>query len=429
MMKIHWFSPLPPARTDIANYTARLAPHLAAHAEVVFCHDQAETPEDFPYPVRAICDLSPTELNQADLNIYHIGNNADFHGAIWSTAQRHPGLVVLHDFAVHEFVCGMLNVSGNRDTPQQGQHYIRLMTALYGDAGYQAALAVNAGRLSPAVAAEQFPLCEAVADGALAILTHNPRLESDLRQRLPLLPVHSLPLPYPAPATPAPAERAAGTSLRLISFGFTGPNRRLLEFIDAWAASPVRAKIQLDICGELWDPALVRQKLAEHGLTGQANLHGFVSAHTLDSLLDQAHLALNLRYPSMGEASGSQLRIWSRALASVVTDTGWYAGLPDECVFKIRPDHEAEDLCRLLQRLVAQPEQVQQVGAAGARQLAVHAPEHYAHRLIGLCAAERQEWHLRWLAGQMARRAGVLMAEIVNGQALVPGAVGDLFQH
>lgn len=129
----------------------------------------------------------------------------------------------------------------------------------------------------------------------------------------------------------------------------------------------------------------------------------------------------------MGEASGSQLRIWSRALASVVTDTGWYASLPDECVFKIRPKHEAEDLGRLLQRLVAQPEQVQQVGAAGARQLAVHAPEHYAHRLIGLCAAEHQEWHLRWLAGQMAHRAGTLLADFIPGQALVPEAVGDLF--
>ena len=78
MMKIHWFSPLPAARTDIANYTARLAPYLSAHAEIVFCYDGAETPADFPYPVRAIRDLSPTELNQADLNIYHIGNNATF---------------------------------------------------------------------------------------------------------------------------------------------------------------------------------------------------------------------------------------------------------------------------------------------------------------------------------------------------------------
>lgn len=427
MMKIHWFSPLPPARTDIANYTARLAPHLTASAEVVFCHDQAETPTDFPYPVRAIRDLSPTELNQADLNIYHLGNNADFHGAIWTTAQRHPGLVVLHDFAVHEFVCGMLNVHGNRDTARQSERYIELMAGLYSDAGYQAALAVNAGRLAPAIAAEQFPLCEAVVDDNLAVLTHNPRLQPELVQRLPLVPVHALPLPYPQPDTPANPQRPGGSTLRIVSFGFTGPNRRLLEFIDTWAASPVRSGIRLDICGELWDANLVKEKLARHGLTGQANLHGFVSHQALDELLDKAHLALNLRYPSMGEASGSQLRIWSRALASAVTDTGWYASLPDDCVFKIRPEHEAADLDQLLRRLADNPTQGQAVGAAGARQLAEHAPARYAQQLLELCRAGLPEWHTRWLAGRMAQRAGALSAEFIAGQAFIPLAIGDLF--
>ena len=427
MMKIHWFSPLPPARTDIANYTARLAPHLAAAAEVVFCHEHTEAPTDFPYPVRAIRDLSPTELNQADLNIYHIGNNADFHGAIWTTAQRHPGLVVLHDFAIHEFVCGMLNVHGNRDTPQRSERYIELMAGLYGDAGYKAALDVNAGRLSPAIAAEQFPLCEIVLDGALAVLTHNPRLQPDLSQRLPVLPIHTLPLPYPQAAASVNAQRPAGPPLRVVSFGFTGPNRRLLEFIDAWSASPVRARIRLDICGELWDANLVTERLACHGLASQAQLHGFVSHQALDSLLDKAHLALNLRYPSMGEASGSQLRIWSRALASAVTDTGWYATLPDASVFKIRPEHEAADIDQLLRRLAADPAQAQAVGEAGARQLAEHAPEHYAQQFLDLCKSGLSSWHTRWLACQMARRAGALSAEFVAGQAFIPHAIGDLF--
>ena len=128
----------------------------------------------------------------------------------------------------------------------------------------------------------------------------------------------------------------------------------------------------------------------------------------------------------MGEASGSQLRIWSRALASAVTDTGWYASLPDNCVFKIRYTHEAEDLEHLLQRLVAQPELAQRVGQAGAYQLAAHAPTHYAQQLMEMCDTKRRDWHLHWLARQMACRAGTLTADFVAGQALIPAVVGDV---
>jgi hypothetical protein len=38
--RIHWFSPLAPARTDIAHYTGRLLPALAARASVTLWTSQ-----------------------------------------------------------------------------------------------------------------------------------------------------------------------------------------------------------------------------------------------------------------------------------------------------------------------------------------------------------------------------------------------------
>ena len=37
---IHWFSPLPPARTDIAEYTRRILPALNREAQVILWTDQ-----------------------------------------------------------------------------------------------------------------------------------------------------------------------------------------------------------------------------------------------------------------------------------------------------------------------------------------------------------------------------------------------------
>ena len=45
-------------------------------------------------------------------------------------------------------------------------------------------------------------------------------------------------------------------------------------------------------------------------------LHGYTPEKELNKVLEKSHLAINLRYPTMGEASGSQLRIWYHALPS-----------------------------------------------------------------------------------------------------------------
>jgi hypothetical protein len=98
-MRLHWFSPLPPAKTEIAAYTIRLLSALQKRAEVMLWTDQAEwdahiahyaivrryQPEHLPW----------TELNRGDMSVYHIGNNHRFHEAIWQVSRSHPGVVVL----------------------------------------------------------------------------------------------------------------------------------------------------------------------------------------------------------------------------------------------------------------------------------------------------------------------------------------------
>jgi hypothetical protein len=92
-MKINWFCPLPPEKTDIAHYTNRILTDLHKCADVVLWTDQenwspelARMAEVRPYHP----DLLPTnEIKQADINIYNIGNNAEFRsfGAISKSNQ------------------------------------------------------------------------------------------------------------------------------------------------------------------------------------------------------------------------------------------------------------------------------------------------------------------------------------------------------
>ena len=138
----------------------------------------------------------------------------------------------------------------------------------------------------------------------------------------------------------------------------------------------------------MWDIDRFYDKVAILGLEKRVYLHGFVSEEVLDDALRQAHLVLNLRHPSMGEASGSQLRIWNAGAASVVTRAGWYADLPKETTYIIDQEHEISQLQALFRSLADNRTALASIGNAGRMYLETHhTPEFYAEQLLDLAQA------------------------------------------
>jgi len=92
----------------------------------------------------------------------------------------------------------------------------------------------------------------------------------------------------------------------------------------------------------------------------------------LDQAIASAHLALNLRNPTVGEASAGQLRYWSQGIASVVSDVGWYRELPDNVVLKVSPDSEQEGLISIMENILSGKQGLLDIGAAGRQYLQSH---------------------------------------------------------
>jgi glycosyltransferase involved in cell wall biosynthesis len=404
-MKINWFSPLPPAPTDIAHYTQRVLGALRERARVTLWTDRKEYEKRLEKlaPVRLFrgAEIDWTELNRADVSFYNIGNNPLFHGDIWRLSQRAPGVVILHDIRLHHFFDGLY-----RDQNHDRAGYLALMEKHYGAAGLPAAKECydsNATNINEM--AEQYPLTEAACAGALGVLTHTQEafalLKKDAQQ-----PLAYAPLPFAAPD--APPERAAGPPFRLIIFGYLGRNRGLAEIFAALGGMAEKERFKLDIYGEVTDRAEVENEINEHGLRGLTKLHGFAPEAKLDEALRRSHLAFNLRYPTMGEASGSQLRIWANALPALVTRTGWYAGLPENAVLFVRPEREIGDIRQHLRDLLVAPERFAALGRKGREILEnEHTPAAYADSLLQM--AERAvAWRGKTWAYGLAERAAVL---------------------
>ncbi|MEM9145088.1 MAG: glycosyltransferase family 1 protein [Pseudomonadota bacterium] len=388
--RIHWVGPLPPAQTDIAAMTRRILPALAERADVVLWTDadqwdpsleahalvrRYDAGAHFPMPLDSLPPAAGIEAV-----FFQIGNSWLFHAGPLNLARRVPGVVVLHDLAIQDLLAGML-ANGHFEA----RIYRAEMARWYGANGRSAAERMLARRASPADIAATMPLFEIALPRAVAALTHTEAGWTEVAGRA-MLPSWQLDLPF-APTPEIPAARATDGPLRLVQFGYLAPNRRLDQVLEALAGVKRHVWAELDVFGTLWDERHVRGKIAELGLVDRVRLRGFAPEPELDAALAAAHLVFNLRNPSMGEASGSQLRIWNASAASVVTDIGWYAALPEDCVLKVPATGEAEALTDLLQRLDRDRGQCSALGAAGrARLVARHGPERYAHGLVEAAA-------------------------------------------
>ena len=408
-MKLNWFSPLPPAPTDIAHFTIRVLPALRSHAQVTLWTNQKKWDADLGDNAEVrhyqIERLPWAELNRGDMTIYNIGNNPSHHGAIWEVSLRHPGIVILHDFQLHDLFYGLYRVRWHDLAGYQTQ-----MEFYYGAQGSSAATEcyLSNGRNIDEMNA-RYPLTPLALENALGALVHT-RAAYESLDGTGLMPVAYAPLPFRPTHASTSSSSTTHTPYRLIVFGYLGRNRRLSNLLRALSSFPARESLRLDIYGHLAQGDEVRREIRALGLKHLVNVHGFVPEEELERALAASHLAINLRFPTVGEASGSQLRIWSHALPSLLTKVGWYASLPSDAVCFVRPEHEVEDIQMHLKAFLSQPERFAEMGRKGREILERdHAPDGYARALLELVESARSFRPLSSARG-LAMRSGLEMA-------------------
>ena len=406
--RIHWVSPLPPAETDIAHYTRRILPELAERADLTLWTD-AETWDTGLESFCPVRHLDPQRIVPGQMRpngargdrpgtiFINIGNAWCFHAGLLALARRMPSVIVLHDLALQEMFCdavrhGLLARDG----------YLASMRRWYGEDGRDAAQEVLEERQSAVDLGQRFPGFELTMENAAAVLTHTPAASQAVVAR-GFLPAYRLDLPFRATGA-VRSDRSMQGPLRLVQFGHIGPNRRLEQVLEALAGMGPDFDFVLDIVGKIWNPDLIDARCNALGISGKVRRAWLYSEAELDALLGRAHLVFNLRHPTMGEASGSQLRIWNATAASVVTDQGWYHHLPEDTVFRMPVDDDVTGLRTLLERLDKDRSIGQALGAAGYERLVErHGPADYADGIVDVARAFESDIRDAFLASAARR--------------------------
>jgi glycosyltransferase involved in cell wall biosynthesis len=356
-MRIAWFTPLS-EKSAIGRVSVAVTAALAKYAEVDLWYAdpgrvrEAQTRTVFFEDGSAV---KPESLARYNAVIYNFGNHLPFHREIYLVSRRVPGICVLHDNAMHHFFAAYY-----LEDLRSPDLYIELMAKWYGEKGQQVAQAAVQGvsRVWETDDVLDYPLFEETLRGACGVVTHS---RYSLDQITPVYggPSTNILLPYDIVTPKSVPGRAdigvPNDALLLVTVGYVNSNKRIESVIEALAGWATPEKVRYVILGP-YEEAYRRRLdrlIRSHRLEDVVHLTGYASEEVLAAHLQAADICVNLRYPALEGASASVIEEMLYGKPVIVSDTGFYRELPDDCVRKINPEQEREELSAALKALIA----------------------------------------------------------------------------
>jgi glycosyltransferase involved in cell wall biosynthesis len=365
--RIAWLSPMPPAPTGIASYSRSVLDGLQ---RIGFTTRRFE-------PIWPVKPRHEATIPWHTMGIYHLGNNVRFHRDIYRHAVQTPGLVVVHDLALDDFVRGMV-AAGD----MLGHRAVREGLAnAPGLAGFE-----EAERNEPL----RVPYVAHVARRARGIVVHSPFAESYLRTFGCRTPIFVAPHPVVERWEAIEAARTHRASIRaplesrgmrtLVGVFGDLSSSKLIDVVMAGVAS-LDPSVQLALVGRRIEGHDVDAWVRSSGISERVTLRTEVSDDDFLRWMCAADVAFDLRSPHRGEVSGSLARAMQVGLPTVVSATGTYLDLPEGVVaFVSRGRPEPGEIAARVRRFVEDPDHLARVGeAARAHMQALDRSERTAH--------------------------------------------------
>lgn len=370
--RLAYVSPLPPARTGIADFSAEFLPELARHydIEVISNQDTVKTPWlRANTPIRSI-DWLLRNIDYYDRVLYHFGNS-EFHSYMFELIVAIPGVVVLHDF----FLSGV----------QAHLQYSDLKGAVFSEEIYYShgygALYEHCASDHQSDAAYKYPCNYTVISQSMGIITHSKHAVALCGQHYPQgMPNRweVVPLARAVPQLPPRSEARKRLELSkdafvICCFGMIAPTKLNDRLFKAWQVltETVAANIQLVFVGAN-NESEFGNKLAEQvksQISGHVKISGWVDQEIYRDYLAAADMAVQLRQRSRGETSAAVLDCLAAGLPTIVNANGSMAELPDDAVWKLADKFTDDELLHALRTLFEEQEKRDALSTSGKAHL------------------------------------------------------------
>ena len=395
-MRVAFFSPMPPSPSGIADYSQALVEQLQRLAKIeVFSGPSEFRPQEF------------------DLALYQIGNNPH-HDFVYETALRHPGVVVMHEMNLHHLIADITIKRGDWDA------YLREVEYNGGAEALEYARRVE--RLETGPDYEGVSMTRRLLESAKALIVHSDFMACEMRKAGFARPIARIPHGAWIPEIDRFAYRERlgiqdETTPLIGIFGHLKPYKRIAESLRAFRRLiRVEPRAKMILAGEPHPEFHIDSLIRTLNLSAHVRVLGFTPIEDFSGYISASDIVLNLRYPTVGETSGSLLRALGLGRAVLVSEIGAFAELPDDICLKVPVGAGEEDLIfEYLNLLVSRPQVAGSLGARARQYVERECNwETVARRYASfLCAVqEGREW-VEPSADGAAASEGLLRAEAV----------------
>ncbi|MDQ6698796.1 MAG: glycosyltransferase, partial [Acidobacteriota bacterium] len=383
---------MPPRRSGIADYSHALAAELQKliHLEIF---DSAKNSFD---PARF------------DIALYQAGNNSD-HDFVYEAALRHPGVVVMHESNLHHLIAHLTIVRGDWDAYVAEAEYNGGERALK---RAQLARTLAAGPDYDGVA-----MTRRILEAAKGVVVHSQYMADEMRSAGYEGPVERIPHgAWIVEADGSPIRQRLGIdeSTPLMGvFGHLKPYKRIAESLRAFRRlARTNDRVKMILVGEPHPDFPVQNLIETLGLQAHVRVIGFAPGEEFTQHIAACDIVLNLRYPTLGESSGSLLRALGLGKAVLVSDLGSFQEFPADVCLKVPVDSSEEDLIfEYLTVLTERPDLSRALGASAKAWVERDCnwnkvAGQYAEFLASVCSRPPSlaQYILGWAADPDARR-------------------------
>jgi glycosyltransferase involved in cell wall biosynthesis/SAM-dependent methyltransferase len=346
------FSPMPPSKSGIADYSEALAAELSQRVDLTTF---SSAPAAF-------------SIDNFDIALYQLGNNPH-HGFVYEAALLHPGIAVMHEANLHHLIADLTIRRGDWDA------YLAECELNGGPSALAFAQKVRALEAGPDY--DGLPMTRRLLATSRGLIVHSDFVARQMRAQGFEGPMATIPHgAWVAQAIPKTDRNAArhllglGPATPLIgAFGYLKPYKRIAESLRALrrlvALDP---RVRMILVGEPHPDFPVQQLIRILGLAEHVRVIGFAPIDKFVDYMGACDIILNLRYPTVGETSGSLQRALGLGKAVIVSDVGSFSELPEDVCLKVPagPDvgMEEEDLIfQYLNILVSRPDLAEAMGS------------------------------------------------------------------
>jgi len=356
-LRLAYVSPLPLARSGIADYSAELLPYLAKYYDIEVIVAQDEKIKDHWISENLTVRSAKWFLENADQFdrvLYHFGNSS-YHQHMFDLIIEQPGIVVLHDF----YLSG---IQAHRE--MTGMSPNSWVDSLYHSHGYQA-LKERFTIKDAADVIWRYPANLSVLQKALGVIVHSAHsvdlashwYGSDGGAGWSVVPLLRASCNLDGRAAARQRLGIPEKDLLICSFGMLAPTKLNHRLLEAWLKTPFSndSNAHLVFVGQNdegeYGQALLN-RILDSKTHGHIHISGWADSSLFNDYLSAADIGVQLRTLSRGETSAAVLDCMNHGLPTIVNAHGSMAYLDSNSVCLLSEEFTDEELAHAINDLV-----------------------------------------------------------------------------